>query len=69
LENNLETLLRESEMLETNYDRLTGELQRNLDRARNDINQYRIELDDCQDERDVAWARYMTEQLRTRSLT
>jgi chromosome segregation ATPase len=53
-ENNLETLLRESEMLETNYDRLTGELQRNLDRARNDINQYRIELNDCQDEIDVA---------------
>jgi chromosome segregation ATPase len=75
LENNLRTLLEESERLETNCNRLIDGLQRNLDRARVDIderdvliNRYRIALNDCQDEKDVAWARYMTEQLRTRSL-
>jgi hypothetical protein len=56
LENNLGTLLRESERLETNYERLTNELQRNLERARADIgtrdgliNRYRNTLNTCRD--------------------
>ena len=75
LENNLGTLLRESERLETNYERLTNKLQERLNLARADIgtrdgliNRYRNTLNTCRDERDIIQARYMTEQLETRSL-
>ena len=75
LENNLGTLLRESERLETNYERLTNKLQERLNLARADIgtrdgliNRYRNAFNTCRDERDIIQARYMTEQLETRSL-
>ena len=76
LENNLETLLRESERLETNYEMLTNELQRNLDHARTVIaerdiiiNQYRNRIRNYQDERTLLTARFGAEQLLTRRLT
>ena len=75
LENILETLFRESEILKTNYEGITDGLQRNLDRARAGIderdvliNQYRNAFNTCRYEGDVIQARYMTEQLVTRSL-
>jgi chromosome segregation ATPase len=75
LENNLETLLRESERLETNSDILVGELQRNLERARIGIaerdiliNRYRNRIQNHQDERFYITARFEAEKLSSRRL-
>ena len=65
LERNADRLLRESEQLHVNLE------QANHVIAERDIliNRYRNALNTCRDERDIALARYMTEWLKTRSLT
>lgn len=70
-----ERLLAESRRLEGNYDTLTNELRRHLNQAEQEVininvllNQSNIRLANLYDERDILLARYMTEQLITKSL-
>lgn len=75
-EDNLRNLLAEFEILEGNYNILINELQRNLDRARQEIaerdvllNHANIQLENCRQERGHISALYGAEQILTRRLT
>ena len=71
VETNSDHLLRESEQVHRNLEmaeRAIGERDTLINQYRNQLNNLQNERDVIADRLDVAWARFMTERLETRSL-